>query len=839
MATTENLINGDGTTTQFSFSFPYIKPEDVRVELQEIDSTKPIIEQIISTTAVTLFTIPSNNPTLIQFNSLSAATNYQAITGAPLANHAVNTGNTIKIRIYRSTSSDQTPAKFFSGSAIRSQDLNDNFDSILYINQEKENELNQVIAGGIADGSITTAKLADNAVTTAKIVNDAVTTAKLADGAVTASNYTYPSGVQQTVQARLEQYVSVKDFGAVGDGVTDDTAAIQAAVDYLAAKYPSHMSDSGASLYFPPGEYYVTSTINVPSTFDGAGFYGEPGKGSLITTDRDIVVFMVGEDLSGGGDASTSNTIYHCTFSNLFFYNKQSADNAVAIQLNRASLGGISDCAFYGWWKHVVGYRANQWEITNTQFRVTAPRANAQSMLELNGVYDSSNSYTPGGGLHITDCEFWGGGFNNIQNVIKVNSVDGLYITQCHTTGGLQSSLSITPPGTSDNHTITDVRVINTYFDNAITQGQHVLIGGSVTSNTSLYQDIFFSTCKFRGTQGGTSDCVKIAVDNTNAGTFSDSFKEVSFDQCEFIQAGNRGLSILGSTDNCLEVENLIVSNCFFGDNNHNNVAALIGGDAYIEARGASIIGCNFDTSRNTLKNSVQLSLSDTTTYNHSLVLTSNNFAKVNTTDGQPYRIPIAKGMRTVVSGNAMPQAGTTIDDTYTTNTTGYSGGLPFLFPVTTAALSTAFLVSVNAVGVATNGGNEIIVRQERYVLRTNSSGVLSQPHNELIYELNNLNSNECPSKLILLNGNGASFSATTAYAAGAYFVSGGNVYLCITTGVSSGSAPTHTSGAAMNGTARFIYVAAEDADSFTVFVSGDSGVDLDWSVNVKLVSAN
>ncbi len=63
------------------------------------------------------------------------------------------------------------------------------------------------------------------------------------------------------------QTVSVKEprFGARGDGVTDDTAAIQRAVDWLYAK-------GGGRLLFPPGTYLVTSVnIREGITYEGYG----------------------------------------------------------------------------------------------------------------------------------------------------------------------------------------------------------------------------------------------------------------------------------------------------------------------------------------------------------------------------------------------------------------------------------------------------------------------------------------------------------------------------------------------------------------------------------------
>ena len=77
---------------------------------------------------------------------------------------------------------------------------------------------------------------------------------------ISALNVAYNEGgtgaVTTTVQAKLQQYVSVKDFGAVGDGTTDDTAAIQAAYNAV------NTSTGSKGVFFPSGTYLISSTIN-------------------------------------------------------------------------------------------------------------------------------------------------------------------------------------------------------------------------------------------------------------------------------------------------------------------------------------------------------------------------------------------------------------------------------------------------------------------------------------------------------------------------------------------------------------------------------------------------
>lgn len=77
------------------------------------------------------------------------------------------------------------------------------------------------------------------------------------------------SAIPRNIPARLNEYVSVKDFGAVGDGVTDDTAAMQRALDWVSAAFSSWgeiyaeavPSIMGRKLHIPRGVYKITDTL--------------------------------------------------------------------------------------------------------------------------------------------------------------------------------------------------------------------------------------------------------------------------------------------------------------------------------------------------------------------------------------------------------------------------------------------------------------------------------------------------------------------------------------------------------------------------------------------------
>ena len=101
-------------------------------------------------------------------------------------------------------------------------------------------------------------------------------------------NYTYEGNATSTIQTgvtsgtptvrklqdRLDEYVSVLDFGASGNGSADDTAAIDRAMYELFVK--DITQKARRSLYFPAGVYKVTAPIKIPTW---ATIFGDgPGK---------------------------------------------------------------------------------------------------------------------------------------------------------------------------------------------------------------------------------------------------------------------------------------------------------------------------------------------------------------------------------------------------------------------------------------------------------------------------------------------------------------------------------------------------------------------------------
>jgi hypothetical protein len=108
MAVTQDPYTGDGTTTDYNFTFPYLKQSEVKASLD--GTATPNFRFLTATRIQFVNNTTANTPT------------------APASG--------VKIKIFRETETGSLAATFYAGSSIKSQDLNENFTQNLYAAQE-------------------------------------------------------------------------------------------------------------------------------------------------------------------------------------------------------------------------------------------------------------------------------------------------------------------------------------------------------------------------------------------------------------------------------------------------------------------------------------------------------------------------------------------------------------------------------------------------------------------------------------------------------------------------------------------------------------------------------
>jgi hypothetical protein len=243
ISTTDSKIsyNGNGVTTDFAFPYPYLAVADLQVLR-------------VGTTGIV--------------TTLVLNTDYTVSNGTVSVNTAPGVGERLVInRVVEIVQETD----YITGDPFPAETHERALDRLTMIAQQHQEQLGRTVIFPSTDQSVSELPPADQR--SLRVLgfdaNGDLTTYNPASQVTQAENVSYtPAGsgaVATNVQSKLREFVSVKDFGAVGDGVADDTAAIQAAVNYGV--------QNGISVFAPVGVYQV-STVNVAGVlrFVGEGY---------------------------------------------------------------------------------------------------------------------------------------------------------------------------------------------------------------------------------------------------------------------------------------------------------------------------------------------------------------------------------------------------------------------------------------------------------------------------------------------------------------------------------------------------------------------------------------
>jgi len=337
--------------------------------------------------------------------------------------------------------------------------------------------------------------------------------------------------VSRTVADKLNDFINVKDFGATGNGSTDDTAAIQNALT---------AAGINGSIYFPSGAYHVTATITGlgNQTIRGAGAnstiitrsgdYGDTFVFGNSTTACGHVRFydiwmLHGVTMYTQGDTSLANKATTGAHIRLWGCQEPILSNVwlwrlpFQLVIEGGALAVIEKCHFYGIWDNL--YPACQEGVAQVLLRssplgiVTSTKIR-DSFFTGNCSLVRNVTFTPSTGSVVKSITDPVGS----QYGVKIDCSEDFDMTGCYLSAHTQNSVLVDNISTDPAF---ELRFSNNFFD-AVKQYS---IQISPISTQSSYINITGNTFNGEGTgiggitinqSAGTWTCHSTTIANNN-----------------------------------------------------------------------------------------------------------------------------------------------------------------------------------------------------------------------------------------------------------------------------------------------------------------------------------
>lgn len=324
--------------------------------------------------------------------------------------------------------------------------------------------------------------------------------------------------VARTLSGRLGDWVSIKDFGAIGDGSTNDTTAFQNAITAM---------NSGLfkSLWIPAGTYIVNGALSL--TASGCAIAGDGMDVSIIKRTNGTF----GDWITVASSSPTTVTYLGFTLKDITLYAEVDVTTGATLHMKNVQRVQIESVFIRNY--HIgirtAGIRDSNLDniqMASNEFFTVARTGSCHFHFDFPADPAKKSTETNITGFNWTTAASGVNGLEDVEYGLKINGdMDGIWFNDGHLFGGSQAGLIIDATGVTD---LSSPIFNNVWFDQ-YTQN-NIIIQGTAATN---FRFVEFNNCRI---WGGLSQNVFIA----NTGNVAD----VWFKSCNIGVSLGQGLTL-------------------------------------------------------------------------------------------------------------------------------------------------------------------------------------------------------------------------------------------------------------------------------------------------------